>query len=351
MKKSIDRKSDLHGLAALGFGPDSTLIKEPKLLVDSRFLATLLAEFEAKLGPEETARTLFQIGLMRGLRDANQALQRSFASARPDEGEWLVTINPLAMRLAPNQTTNRAGGHAFQGCWPEAFEAAARLSKLGPAGAPSCALSAGYTSGWLSGTVDVDILVIEQECNAAGDAGCEFKACEVSEWRASGDARALSLLETLQFELFRGLAASEQSIENDARAGEHPAKEQEHGEFDPDASIVHVWGPVMVVPFDNPNDGLQTVELLSRDPETADVRVVVIDLRDALLDAGFGAAALERALETTESWGAEAILTGVSLLSEAVVADLERDHLVIRKDLPEAIAAAFQIADAQRHLL
>jgi hypothetical protein len=30
------------------------------------------------------------------------------------------------------------------------------------------------------------------------------------------------------------------------------------------------------------------------------------------------------------------------------VADLQKTHLVIRKDLPEAIASAFQIADAQR---
>jgi hypothetical protein len=31
-----------------------------------------------------------------------------------------------------------------------------------------------------------------------------------------------------------------------------------------------------------------------------------------------------------------------------VVAELERSHAVIHKDLPEAIATAFQIAEAQR---
>ena len=53
-------------------------------------------------------------------------------------------------------------------------------------------------------------------------------------------------------------------------------------------------------------------------------------------------------LDAVARWGAEPILTGISPLSEAAVADLEKTHLVIRKDLPEAIAAAFQIADAQR---
>jgi hypothetical protein len=54
-------------------------------------------------------------------------------------------------------------------------------------------------------------------------------------------------------------------------------------------------------------------------------------------------------LDAVEGWGAEPLLTGISPLSERAVADLEKTHLVIRKDLPEAIAAAFQIAEAQRH--
>ena len=99
------------------------------------------------------------------------------------------------------------------------------------------------------------------------------------------------------------------------------------------------------------NEVLATIESLRADPGTASVRVVVVDLRGSPLDDGFGAAALERALEMIESWGAEAILTGVSPLSEATVQDLETAHLLMRKDLPEAIASAFQIADAQRHLL
>jgi len=53
-------------------------------------------------------------------------------------------------------------------------------------------------------------------------------------------------------------------------------------------------------------------------------------------------------LDAVAGWGAEPILTGISPLSEPAVTDFEKTHLVIRKDLPEAIAAAFQIADAQR---
>ena len=45
------------------------------------------------------------------------------------------------------------------------------------------------------------------------------------------------------------------------------------------------------------------------------------------------------------------ILTGVSDLSATVVADLEDQRLLLRKDISEAIATAFQIAEVQRHLL
>jgi len=78
---------------------------------------------------------------------------------------------------------------------------------------------------------------------------------------------------------------------------------------------------------------------------------VVLDLRNTILDEGFAAATLEQIVEHTLAWGAEAILTNVTPLSEAIVSDLETAHLLVRKDLPEAIAAAFQISEAQKHLI
>jgi hypothetical protein len=70
-----------------------------------------------------------------------------------------------------------------------------------------------------------------------------------------------------------------------------------------------------------------------------------------VLDDGLGAAALERVVGEIQSWNAEVILTGVSPLSEETVAELQASHMLTRKDLAEAVAYAFQIADAQRRLL
>jgi anti-anti-sigma regulatory factor len=102
------------------------------------------------------------------------------------------------------------------------------------------------------------------------------------------------------------------------------------------------------VPFGGADDSLHAIDLIGRDPAARDVAVVVLDLTGAVIDDGFGAAALESVLDAIESWGAEPVLAGVCPLSERIVADLERHHLVIRKDMSNAIASAFQIAEAQR---
>jgi hypothetical protein len=104
----------------------------------------------------------------------------------------------------------------------------------------------------------------------------------------------------------------------------------------------------MVVPFLDPDETLRAIELIGHDSAAQDVSVVVVDFTGVIINDDFGGAALEQIVETIEAWGAEAIFASVSPLSEYVVADLERPPLFVHKDLPQAIAAAFQIANSQR---
>ena len=78
--------------------------------------------------------------------------------------------------------------------------------------------------------------------------------------------------------------------------------------FDRDSAVVHIWGPVMVIPFSGPDEALQAVELIGRDTGARDVTVVIVDLDHAVLDEAFGALAIEQIVSSIESWGAEAIL-------------------------------------------
>ena len=148
------------------------------------------------------------------------------------------------------------------------------------------------------------------------------------------------MLERLPFDAFRELVN-----------GLEPAATPELNEGSPRDAAVHIWGPVMVIPFGGADEALLALELIGQDPGASEVSVVVIDLTGVVLDEAFGAAALEQVLERVDSWGIEALFAGVSPLSEHVVHDLQRAPLMVEKDLDAAIAAAFQVARAQRTLL
>ena len=86
--------------------------------------------------------------------------------------------------------------------------------------------------------------------------------------------------------------------------------------------MIHIWGPVMVIPFCGPDEALQALDLIGRDPSARQVSVVVVDLSGAIVDEAFGAMALEQLIEGVEALGAEIIFAGVGELSDPVVAGL-----------------------------
>jgi len=320
-------------LAALGLDLGALLAREPRLLLEAEFLGSLHGELAERLGAEGSAATLLQLGFLHGLCDALAVLRTGFAPLEPPS-QGQVTATHLAIRLAPPR-----GRPEWCGIWPEALELRA-IERGGTApGTRACHASAGYTSGWLSGILDADIVALEETCRGAGHAECGFVAREAQAWRASGDARARAALDALAFPVLRELAAAHLPEAEEPPGGER---------YEPGSPVIHVWGPVMVLPFAGSDECLRSLELLGRDPGARAVRVVIVDLSGTVIDEGFGAASLEQVLDAVEGWGAEPLLTGISPLSERAVSDLEKSHLVIRKDLPEAIASAFQIADAQR---
>ncbi|MBY0400336.1 4-vinyl reductase [Myxococcota bacterium] len=339
----------LSTLTALGFGPDTVLMNDPKLFVDGRFLASLLVELEDELGSRHAGLALFQIGLLHGLRDAARCCRHhgeedaNPTRAAAAETTALVMTSPSGLRI------HHGGELALAGSWPECHEAAARISRLDLAPAPACSLSAGYTSGWLSGILDRSLVAREVECAAAGGSRCRFEVIEAPAEVEKSDPELAWLLAQVPFDAFRKIALRPPIERRERPAPGAPIGGD--GRFDRTQPVVHIWGPVMVLPFTTLEEALGTVDLLGRDPGISEIRSVVVDLRERPLDEGFGAAALEQVLETIESWNAQGLITGISPGSEAAIASLESSHLILRKDLAEAIATAFQIADAQRHTL
>ncbi len=327
-------------LSALGMDLHATLQEEPRFLLDPQLLGALHHELFAQLDAQDARAALTQMGFLHGLRDARRVVQKGFGPTN----QFAALESPLSarlpLRLARPKTGQAGGGFSVAGSWPERREAEAVIATMGAQAEPCCAVSAGFTSGWLSGIFEADILAIEVSCLAKGDDECSFLALDSSQWAHRAEPPAAALL-ALPFGPLRDVVT--RHLEEAA-----PAEAEYANEFESGTPVIHVWGPVMVIPFSGPEESLRALELIGRDPGARDVRVVVLDLSGAIIDDGFGAAALEQILDAVEGWGAEPILTGVSPLSETVVADLTASHLVVSKDLPEAIALAFQVAELQR---
>ena len=156
-------------IGALGFDPEAVLLKEPGILLDPQFLSALHAELRNELGSSDANLTLLQMGFLHGLQDGMRAVNAAFGREPTESGS---PVGPaLAFQLRAGADSEEPGAISLHGLWPEQIEATAHLAALGEPEHPSCFLSAGYTSGWLTGTLDADILALESSCSACGWTG------------------------------------------------------------------------------------------------------------------------------------------------------------------------------------
>lgn len=317
---------------ALGEEALATLADEARLFEDSAFLAQLHADLKTRLDQQCAAATLLQVGFFHGLRDATRLLQQSVRSGTSMTAPRATLKLPMQFRACPSIKTSDT--LEFHGDWPNAFEAEALRALPLVSEYPRCALSSGYTSGWLSGIHETEILALETECRVCESERCRFLARKVRDWRKGDDPRAAQLLGWLDFEMLRNyvthsLAASTPQASLTQR----------------NSPTVHVWGPVMVLPFGGGEESVRAIERIGANAEARQVTMIVVDCADALLDDGFGAVAIERILEAAKTHAAECILSGLSPRSESAVRTLRRNDFLVYHDLEQAIRAAFQIAN------
>jgi len=317
------------------------LVNEPRLWSDLGLVAALHAELGARSSGTEAVRGLFQLGALHGLRDGLRALERTGL-----EQQALLRVPPaapaLSIRLEPRGRGVARGEIHLAGRWDGGFECRARMLGDGTAARPGCHLSEGYTSGWYSGLLGRDLFALETACAAAGSDVCRFELRDARR-RAGLEPAAALRVDELDYPALRRLLALEPPFRGVAAGPPAPGTRHQVGP----EPVVHLWGPVMVMPFHGVDEAMRALDLLGRDAAARRVSVVVVDLRGTELDEAFGAAALEHVLAAIDGWGAEAVLAGASPLSERVVREIARDERIVEKDLPQAIATAFQIASAR----
>lgn len=319
----------------LGLETDAALGSDPRLLSDPRRLGDLHARLALRVGDDEADAALLQGGFLQGLRDALHGVCAGLAG-----GPGPAPLSPLAgPRIAFDLRPHGPGGVDADGVWRDSAEAEGHVAACGRLGRPVCFTTAGYTSGWLSGLLGEDVIAVEVECAACGAEACRFRVGRASAWAHSSSLVGRTVAGALDFEALREAVGD--CDDQEPEVGSH---------VDPELPVVHVWGPVMIVPYSGAGASIAALDLIDYDEMARDVSVVVVDLSGAYVDRCVGALGLERLVDAIERRGADVMLAGVSKASEAGVAALEERHLTLHRELPLAIAAAFQIADAQRRV-
>jgi hypothetical protein len=207
---------------------------------------------------------------------------------------------------------------------------------------PVCIASAGYAAGWYSELLSESILVRETHCMARGDDACRFEARRLADWQRSDDVFVADLLLRLDFD---ELCERARDAAAELAAGEAGGP----GHFDPLSPAAHIWGPVLILPYAGLDDSEDALLSIERDIGVDPVRVVVIDVTGARIEA-LEASGLARLLDRVESMGVEAILVG---LDERDTPPFREDEhglaMPLRaRDLCEGIALGFQLSQAPK---
>lgn len=301
---------------------------------DRSALSELRCDVLNSVGPDYGHGILYGIGFTEGLIDALRVVRRLQSGAAPGSGSALLTPGP-ALPILFDPVRGRIQTR-FGGTVANSIEAEIHCSHYGPAATPSCSVTAGYAAGWYTELLGETILVCERSCRACEDKTCRFEARRLEDWE--GERAIAEILPYLDIVALRERA--ERAISDE---GEGPIEVEGElfGSFDPASPAVHVWGPLMILPYSGAEDSRAAVDTILCDVGEQ-LRVVVIDV------AGMHIAPLEAigvlaVIEYARAQGLEPIVAGLPAdaplpAGAALWGTLQAD------DIPAAIALGFQVA-------
>lgn len=292
-------------------------------------LARLLRHTLETAGPREAPALLYRLGFDRGWADAAPI------SERFGEGRLLRPAfagPPLPLLFLPTEGSVPAD---FGGVILRSREAELQASFTGRGEPLACPISAGYSAGWYSAILGETIAVLEDRCGAREAAACHFRARPLGSWRAEGNRRLLDLARYIE----------EPERIQTPKAPVSEGEGEMFGQFDRLSPAVHVWGPVMILPYGGVQDADTALETVRADLGQNSVRVIVVDVTAARLDAAEVCGVLEL-VSRLEAKGLEVLVAGVRPEADTLLRPKggERAAPFVVRDLTEAIARAFQIA-------
>ena len=311
--------------------PDGQLALE-----DPVELARLRRDLFSSLGPERACYVLFGVGFCEGMAEGLRVM-RAFGSTTAGRVDVAARSAPMVFR-----PESGALHSSFGGSLARSIEASLHLRDYAPAHDPVCYVSSGFAAGWYSAILGETILAQETSCIARGDERCHFEARRLQDLMDDADPWTLELLPYLDLEAIQ-TRAEEKSLDPDDAEKQGDMM----GSFDPMSPAIHVWGPVMVLPYSGPDDGLTALDAIREDVGHDQIRVVVIDVTGAVIDP-IEAVGLTRLLDALDSNAIETVMVGMGERGARYFRARanELGPPLLARNISEGIALGFQLSQS-----
>ena len=298
----------------------------PSALEDPAVLRQLHRDLLETGDPHCGPGLLYGVGFVQGMVDGLR-VARAFSGDGPPDACVAGPRIPLLLPL------ERDAGRCGFGALLSSSEATDHRARFGRSAQPVCHVGVGYASGWYSALQRETWLVRERECRAHGDRACRFEARPVADWLERDEPWTRALLPFLDFD-----GVKERLAEEPVEALELTPSGDLVGGFEPMSPAIHVWGPVLILPYAGAADGEAALDAVAADPEGEEIRVVIIDVLGARLDG-------------TESVGLPSLVSRIRRRDIEVIvagrrADLDLPLLtegLETRDVTTGIALAFQL--------
>jgi hypothetical protein len=276
---------------------------------------------------------LYGIGFTEGLIDALR-VTRTFQHGSDPVAQLAGPVLPLLFDPQPG-----ADAGCFHGSLRDPIEGRLHLERFGTPQDPVCFVTAGYAAGWYTELLGQTVLVRELTCHARGDHACTFEARPIDAW--NGDRVIAELVPYLDVSALRERARASMSDDGEP---EVDAEGDLFGSFDPNSPAVHVWGPVMILPYSGADDSAAAIETIVGDVGPDQVRVVIVDVLGMNLDS-LELAGLSQVLTYVRAHEMESILVGMPR-RETQRMGRALDSTLCVDDMQQGIALGFQMVHA-----